>query len=237
MSTKKIDDALDDAPIVVPDDADPVVVEEAAPGPRKRGGLWVAPEGYVGREEALKIWCEMGKGRTLRRVEEHIAHLKRPGPSRHTLKKWSTQENWAEKATLYDTEVAMKADDLMKVEKAKKGARECLDLASEFRKTSGKIMKRLHARIDQIKIKSGGEAKAMAEAAVALNRAAEVLDGGVGDRTEHRETVSIEDRQNAAMVMVDDLFKQVRTQKGNDNKPNAGDVGDAPNARRSTGSV
>lgn len=242
MGEEKIEDAVDDAPICLPDE------EAAAPAPTpaadgripmrpKRGGVWVPPEGYVNKDEAFKIFCEMGRGRTLARVEKTIADMKRPGPARSTLKSWSAENNWAEKATLYDMEVAAKADEIIKAKKAESGARECMDLASSFRKTADKLIKRLEQRITNIKVKSGSEAKAMAEAAVALNRAAEVLDGGVGDRTEHRETVTLEERENAAAAMVEDIFKQLRTSKGNDNKPVAGAVGDAPDAARSARGV
>jgi hypothetical protein len=225
------DASLDDAPIVLP-------IEEApAPAPAKvgqRGGAWVAPEGYVGAPEAEKIWVEMGKGRTIKRVMQEMAALKRPMPSLATVKKWSQKHNWKDKARQYDLELAMAADERIKAQRAAKGAKQLVDLATEFRGTAKKLIARLNARIAHIKVKSGGEAKAIAEAAVSLNRAAEVLDGGVGDRTEHRETLTIEEREQAAASMVDDVFKQLRTNKGNDNRPDDADaVGDAADARRS----
>lgn len=242
----KKSDVLDDAPIAVPVDDAPIEVEEPElpPAPAAseqqsvgRGrGAWKEPPGYINHIEAMKMWCEMGKGRTLKRLLEEMKKLNRPCPARATLKTWSAKHDWKEKAKVYDTEVAIQADDLIKAKKAIDGAKQMMSLAGDMRGTARKLLKRLNLRIDQIKIKSGGEAKAMAEAAVSLNRAAEVLDGGVGDRTEHRETLTLEERQSAATAIVDDVMKQLRTKKGNDNSIDAGDeLGDGADARRGAG--
>lgn len=180
-------------------------------------------------EDCFQIYKLMGPGRTLKRLAEHVAKKYDHAPNQKTLKNWSAQYEWTFQVLEFDRETAKGIDAARQKELIAQGAKELGTLAAKMRDVSAKALNKLSKSIDGMKIKSGNEFRAVAEASVALNKAAEVLDGGVSDRTETVRTV--EERQSAAQDLVDQAFKKFT---GNDNgkrtpkvepMDNAGDAG------------
>lgn len=165
-------------------------------------------------DECLQIYKNLGPSRSCSKVVQYLKNQGRKAPAVETVKKWSKKNNWQFHVREYDLEVARKVDEGRKVELAKEAQADLSKLSLKMRKVASKALDKLSTKIDSLALKSGGEFRAVAESVVALNRAAEVLDGGVGDRTETVRTV--EERKSDAMRIVDDAFKNFAG-GGNDN--------------------
>ena len=166
-------------------------------------------------DECLQIYKNLGPSRSLSKVRQYLVNQGRKAPAETTLKKWSKKLNWQFHVREYDVEVARRVDENRKAELAKEAQVDLSNLSVKMREVAHKALYRLKTKIEALPIKSGGEFRAVSEAVVALNRAAEVLDGGVGDRTESIQTV--EERKTAAMKIVDEAFAKVNAGSGNDN--------------------
>lgn len=189
--------------------------------------------------ECLEIFKELGENRSMPKIIKYLENQKRPAPALTTIKKWSMKYKWTSVCRLWDLEIDRLAQQQLKESQAKTVAEDLGNLAKKMRGVSHKMLNKLSAKIDSLKISTGGEAKAVAEAAVALNKAAEVLDGGVSDRTES-VSMTAADRKNAAHDVVNQAFRKF-SQGGQDNGKRNAETGpavdDATNAGRSAGSV
>lgn len=194
-------------------------------------------------EECLSIYMELGPNRSISKVGVYLGNQRRRVPAMPTLKRWAAKGKWRFHAHEYDVEVSRMAQEELQRDQAKDAAADLGKLATKMRQVSHRMLDKLKNKVDQLKISSGGEAKSLAEAAVALNKAAEVLDGGVSDRTESRNVMTVEERKTKAQSIVDDAFKQFSGGSGQDNakrtkQPDSEQpVGDAGNARTGTDGV
>lgn len=168
-------------------------------------------------DECLEIYKQLGPSRSFPKIQQYLKNQGRKSPAITTLKNWSRKLKWAFHAREYDLEIARRVDENRKAELAKEAQEDLSDLAGKMRQVAHKALAKLKVKLEHLSIKSGGEFKAVAEAAVALNKAAEVLSGGVSDRTETVRTV--EERKSDAMKIVDEAFQRVKAGDGNDNKP------------------
>ena len=191
----------------------------------------------VGHEECLQVFKDIGPKRSHAKIIAILQSQGRKAPAHNTIKSWAVKFGWPSKVKEYDLEVAKMAEREIQEKHAEKAVEEVTHLATKMRSVSNKILSKLELSVPGLKVSSGNEVRALAEGAVALNKAAEVLDGGVSDRTENRETLTIEERKSKAMSMVDDAFKKFTT-GGQDNGKRTGTVeqpvGDAGNARTGT---
>lgn len=205
---------------------------QSANGVHKGGAQDRWPDEVI--EEVYKAYELMGPSRSIPKVRKLFIDNGRQLPSEITIKKWSSKGEWQFRVKEFDRDTARTMDEIRKNELAKEGAEQLGNMASKMRAVGLKGLRRLEKSIETVKIKTGNEFKAMADACVALNKAAEVLDGGVSDRTETVKTV--EERQSAAQQIVKNAFANFKS-KGNDNAKRNADVdggrqvGDAGNAR------
>ena len=167
-------------------------------------------------DECLEIYKQLGPSRSFPKIRLYLKNQGRKAPAITTLKNYSAKFKWIFHAREYDLDIARRVDENRKVELAKEAQEDLSDLAGKMRSVAHKALGKLKSKLEHLSIKSGGEFKAVAEAAVALNKAAEVLSGGVSDRTESVRTV--EERKTAAMDIVDQAFKNVKAGGGNDNR-------------------
>ncbi len=194
--------------------------------------------GVASPEECLQIYKMLGPHRSMPKIFQYLKNQGRKSPAVVTMKKWATKHNWKFHIDTYDREVANAAEARAKEEYGAVAAEEIGSLATQYRKAANKLIRKIATKIDGLKLMDGSQIKAAVEATVALSKAAEVMDGGVSDRTENREVLTIEERRTKAQQIVDAAFKQFN---GQDNgrrttKPEQ-PVGDAANARTGTDGV
>lgn len=203
----------------------------------------VAAAPVLGRtswEEILQAYKLLGPARSFPKVCAYFKKQGRKCYSIESIKKQSTKDNWAVHVHEFDQQVARDADTIRRKDLAQKSAEDMESLAGKMRKVAHNAVKRLAERVSQLKLKTGGEWKAVADAVVALNKAAEVLDGGVSDRTESVKTV--EQRKGRALDIVNSAFAQIN-KSGQDNAKRTaesldpGAMDHAGDARTGTGGV
>lgn len=215
----------------------------APPVERNRSKPPVKVAGYHPlRKEAGEIFKTLGAERTIAKVRDvFIANGVEDPPKVTTLKAWSTKDRWNAVAHEFDLDVARLTDQRIKEKQSDAAVEKILNVGGAMRSVSSKILKMLEVHVPNLKIKTGAEARAIGELAVSLNKAAEVLDGGVSDRTETVRTV--EERMTDAEKVVANAFKQFRSGGGQDNgkRTNGPDrqqpVDNAADVRTGTGSV
>lgn len=201
-----------------PNQAKPFVVTDELKAMQKEAGIKVRV-GLPTPEECLEVYKRLGPARSMANVRRWFLQNKRVPPGHTTLKKWSAEHKWTVVCTEWDQQVARIADEKIKEQQAMDQAADMGNLAKYMRLVSLKGLKKLSNKIDSLDLKTGGEMKAVADACVALNKAAEVLTGGVSDRTERVASTAAE-RKEAAESLVDQAFANFSA--GNDNGRAAG---------------
>jgi len=193
----------------------------------------VEQQGLLSWEEHLEAYKHMGPGRSFTKLCAMLKKMGKRPRAVQSLKTYSAKNGWQVHIHEFDQQVTREADKIRKNTMAKEQAADMQSLAGKMRDVAHKAIRRLNMRVDTLKLKSGGEWKAVADAVVALNKAAEVLDGGVSDRTEKVSTT--EERKTKALDIVNNAFAQInktgqdnakRTAKSN-GEPEVGDAGDA----------
>lgn len=164
--------------------------------------------GLADAAECLQLYKMMGPSRSMAKVRTYLKNQGRKQPAEATLKNWSAKFNWKFHVEVYDREVMAKADAISQAEYAKVVAEDIHTIATRYRSAATKIIKRVDEKIQHLKLADGSQVRAAVEAAVALTKAAEVLDGGVSDRTENRSVMSVEERKSAAERLVDEAFSK-----------------------------
>lgn len=171
----------------------------------------------ITHQEAFLIYRDMGEKRALPALRLKIISLKGDAPGSGTFKNWSRDHKWTFKCREHDLEQAAHVDAaIADPETLEARVDEVVGLAAKYRTAAHRMVDKLNKEIPGLKIRTGGEAKAAAEMCTALSKAAEVLDGGVSDRTEARSVMTIEERKSAAQQLVDDAFKKFQS-GGQDN--------------------
>ncbi len=94
--------------------------------------------------------------------------------------RWTGQHQWQAKLAEHNEKVAEQVQD--KLVEAESAAR--WNAARDLRKVAQLGTERLIAKVEHVELKSGADVKAMADVIVALIGKADVLEGGVSNRTE-----------------------------------------------------
>lgn len=169
-------------------------------------------------EECLAIYQMLGPTRSLPKIGMYLRNQARKAPADPTLKNWSKKHNWKFHIDSYDRDVTARAIERTKQEQAEGEKVEITTLATKYRTVTSKLLRKIEQKIEHLKLADGTQLKAAVDAAVNLAKAAEVMDGGVSDRTESRNIMTLEERKTKAMAIVDDVFANLRGNGGNDNR-------------------
>ncbi len=133
----------------------------------------------VTAERAFADYLAM-EPRSLIKLFQRYAETVPDGPPLATLKYWSKKHEWQQKIAEHEAQV----EDQLRGKAAKAQASERWNAAQDLHKVAELGTKRLIDKIANIELKSGADAVAMAEAIVVLIGKADVLEGGVSDRTQ-----------------------------------------------------
>ncbi len=133
----------------------------------------------VTAEQAFADYLAM-QPRSLIKLFQRYAETVPDGPPLATLKYWSKKHEWQQKIAEHEAQV----EHQLRGKAAKAQANERWNAAQDLHKVAELGTKRLIDKIANIELKSGADAKAMADAVVTLIGKADVLEGGVSNRTE-----------------------------------------------------
>lgn len=134
----------------------------------------------IAPDEAFVAYLTFGPSRSLVKLRKH--YEADPGvktPAIATLKSWSTQHAWMARAREHDSKAAARAHELAVAEQGLAH----WDAAQALYKTAELSLDRLQAVLPQVPV-SADSAKALKDIAIDSIKAAEVLSGGVSDRTD-----------------------------------------------------
>lgn len=137
----------------------------------------------VTREQAFEDYVALGPGRSLSKLEARYRNDIGVIPvSSATLRRWSSKCCWQMRLAEHQAKVSKQVEDKL----AKAEAAERWNASQDLRKAAQLGTERLIAKVEQVELKSGADAKAMADAIVTLIGKADVIEGGVSNRTEER---------------------------------------------------
>lgn len=169
--------------------------------------------GKTDAQEALRIYQALGQKRSLNGVREFLRQQGRWAPHINTLKKWSTNEGWGKIIRDHEKRVAKELNEQLAEKQAAEEVEEIIASAIDMRHTAGALLNRIKTAISSLDLSSGQSIKAASEAVVALNRAAEQLDGGAGGghrgnagTEEEDEEDTIGRRKHEAVSIIDEVL-------------------------------
>ncbi len=135
----------------------------------------------VTAEQAFEDYVALGPGRSIRKLDEQYQNnSKVRAPSVGTLMRWSGQHQWQAKLAEHNEKVAEQVQDKL----AKTEAAERWDAVQACRDAARDAMKRGVEMLTSVEGKNGADVKAIFDTAINLLGKADVLEGGVSNRTE-----------------------------------------------------
>lgn len=164
--------------------------------------------GRVMPEDCLHIYKILGVHRSMPKIQKYLKNQGRKPPALQTIKQWSVTHKWAYWIDCYERECALEAENKAKAAYGEEASKDIGTLAAYFRETSRKLIRKVNNKIEHLKLQDGTQIRAAVEAAVGLSKAAEVMDGGVSDRTEGRQVLTIDERRSKAQEIVDMAFQK-----------------------------